>query len=231
MKKTFLIIAALTAATMTSAQTVNGTITVRARQDLTKVLPKDIVYLLPDFTDGVVDFTDGTSSSGRINICNIDNSVRFIHSTGDTLLLSNGERVSRVIADGTVYMKAEDGFLRQAAAYGSTSLCERKRLTIDEAESNAGYSGLPPTSMAKSAKMVEVDHDRMDTGERELKYRFRTDVVLTDGKKVYISRLSSFNKIFPSSKKAAKAFVRTNKTNFQNLQSAASLFMFCAEQQ
>ena len=231
MKRTLLIITALMAAALSYAQRVEGTIKVRARQDLVRALPKDIAYLLPEFSDGVVDFTDGTSSPGRINICNLDNSVRFINTAGDTLLLSGADRVSRVIVNGTVYAKvADQGFLRQKAVYGSKSLCERKKLAIDETKSDAGYSGLPPTSMAKSAKMAEVDYDRMDTGERELKYRLKTDVVLTDGENVYTSKLSSFNKLFPASKKAAKAFMKSNKTDFQDLDSAAQLFLFCAEQ-
>ena len=202
------------AATLSYAQRVEGTIKVRARQDLVRALPKDIAYLLPEFSDGVVDFTDGTSSPGRINICNLDNSVRFINTAGDTLLLSGADRVSRVIVNGTVYAKvADQGFLRQKAVYG-----------------DAGYSGIPATSTARGARMVQIDHDYMETGEREISYMLRTDVVLTDGSEIYVSKSSTFNKLFPQAKKAAKAFVKSNKTDFQDLDSAAQLFLFCAEQ-
>ena len=210
------------AAALSYAQRVEGTIKVRARQDLVRALPKDIAYLLPEFSDGVVDFTDGTSSPGRINICNLDNSVRFINTAGDT---------SRVIVNGTVYAKvADQGFLRQKAVYGKLSLCERRRLTVEPVKEDAGYSGIPATSTAKGARMVQIDHDYMETGEREISYMLRTDVVLTDGSEIYVSKSSTFNKLFPQAKKAAKAFVKSNKTDFQDLDSAAQLFLFCAEQ-
>ena len=231
MKRTLLIITALMAAALSYAQRVEGTIKVRARQDLVRALPKDIAYLLPEFSDGVVDFTDGTSSPGRINICNLDNSVRFINTAGDTLLLSGADRVSRVIVNGTVYAKvADQGFLRQKAVYGKLSLCERRRLTVEPVKEDAGYSGIPATSTAKGARMVQIDHDYMETGEREISYMLRTDVVLTDGSEIYVSKSSTFNKLFPQAKKAAKAFVKSNKTDFQDLDSAAQLFLFCAEQ-
>lgn len=228
MKKTVILLTALLTATALNAQTTEGTVTVRARQDLVKILPENIVYLLPEFSEGTVDFTDGTSNPGTVNICNLDNSVRFIHSSGDTLLLANNNKVSRVIVNGTVYTKTEGIFLKQAAVYGSLSICERRQLSIDETQPDAGYSGIPATSMAKSSKMSQVDYDRMETGQRDLKYRLKTDVVLTDGKEIYQSRMSTFNKLFPEAKKQIKTFVKENKTDFQNLESATALFMYCA---
>ena len=139
--------------------------------------------------------------------------------------------MSRVIVNGTVYAKvADQGFLRQKAVYGKLSLCERRRLTVEPVKEDAGYSGIPATSTAKGARMVQIDHDYMETGEREISYMLRTDVVLTDGSEIYVSKSSTFNKLFPQAKKAAKAFVKSNKTDFQDLDSAAQLFLFCAEQ-
>ena len=99
MKRSVIILSAVLLSAVSYAQTEEGTVTVKASQDLLKVLPHNVVYLLPEFQEGTVDFTDGTSSSGRINICNIDNSIRFINSTGDTLLLANPYRVARAIVD------------------------------------------------------------------------------------------------------------------------------------
>ena len=119
MKRSVIILSAVLLSAVSYAQTEEGTVTVKASQDLLKVLPHNVVYLLPEFQEGTVDFTDGTSSSGRINICNIDNSIRFINSTGDTLLLANPDRVARAIVDGKVLMKLDNSFLRQIAVYGS----------------------------------------------------------------------------------------------------------------
>ena len=40
--------------------------------------------------------------------------------------------------------------------------------------------------------------------------------------------MSTFNKLFPEAKKQIKTFVKENKTDFQNLESATALFMYCA---
>lgn len=143
-------------------------------------------------------------------------------------MLANNNKVSRVIYNGTVYAKIDGVFLKQAAVYGSVSVCERKQLSVEEIQPDAGYSGIPATSTARSTKLSQVDYDRMETGEIELKYRLKTDVVLTDGKEIYTSKMSTFSKLFPESKKQIKTFVKENKTDFQNLQSASELFMYCA---
>lgn len=229
MKRSVIILSAVLLSAVSYAQTEEGTVTVKASQDLLKVLPHNVVYLLPEFQEGTVDFTDGTSSSGRINICNIDNSIRFINSTGDTLLLANPHRVARAIVDGKVLMKLDNSFLRQIAVYGSKSLCERKRLTIEENETEAGYSGIPPTSTAKRGRVVQVNPRHMELGERDIDYRLRTDYVLTDGEKPYAANTASFIRFFPEKKKEIRSFVKTHKTDFKSKDSLAELFLFCAE--
>lgn len=231
MKRAVLLtVAVLFAVSAMKAQTVSGSITVRKHQDLVAALPQNVAYLFPQFHEGVVDFTDGTSSSGLLNICNVDNSVRFVNEAGDTLLLSNAKRVARVIIDGYLLMKTGDGFLKQTAAYGQISLCERKRLTLAEDEPEAGYSGVPATSMAKMGRVTQVDSRRMETGERNYNYRLRTEIVLWDGEQELPCRMSSFTRIFPAAKKSAKSFVKEHRTDFQDIESVAQLFLFCTGQ-
>lgn len=231
MKRSVLVLSAILFSVLSFAQTEEGTVTVRAGQDLVKILPHNVVYLLPEFMEGTVDFTDGSSSSGRLNVCCLDNSIRFIHSTGDTLLLSNADRVARVIVDGKVLMKMDGIFLRQVAVYGSKSLCERRRLILEENTTDAGYSGVPATSTAKRGRVVSVNPRHMELGERDIDYRMKTDFILTDGEKIYTANTASFSKFFPEKKKEIRSYVKTHKTDFKNKASLAQLFMFCAEQQ
>ena len=60
MKRSVLVLSAILFSVLSFAQTEEGTVTVRAGQDLVKILPHNVVYLLPEFMEGTVDFTDGS---------------------------------------------------------------------------------------------------------------------------------------------------------------------------
>lgn len=233
MKKILISILILCSAGLTVfSQTVKGKVSVDARQDLLSVLPSEVSYFLPHFEDATVFFTDGKASSGKVNICLVDNSVRFIHSTGDTLLLSSQDRVLRIQAADTLILKTEDYFVKQIAVYGKTSLAERRRLTLDAGEEKqGGYGALPPTSTALEGKLTSIDPSRQFEFKTDISYTLRKDYILTDGEKVYPASTSSFIKFFPEKKKEIRSYVKTHKTDFKNKASLAQLFMFCAEQQ
>ena len=101
---------------------VQGTVTIKAREDLLKELPAEAAYFMPEFRDATVQFNDGKLSQGRINICLVDNSVRFIEESGDTLLLSNAENVMRILIGDTVMLQREGYFIKQLTAYGQKFL-------------------------------------------------------------------------------------------------------------
>lgn len=231
MKNKVLILTFLLLSARVSAQTLDGTVTVGARQDILSVLPENVSYFLPEFEESTVFFNDGTSSTGKVNICLVDNSVRFIQESGDTLLLSSYERVLRIQVADTVLAKANDCFVKQILIFGNKSLGERRRLELEtDQEKQGGYGSLPPTSTAKAGNMMRLDPTREFDVTTKMSYSFRKDFVLTDGEKVYPAGTSAFVRLFPDRKKEIRSFVKENRTDFDDKLSLVQLFLFCAGQ-
>lgn len=230
MKKSVIITAVLLLSVGASAQTLDGTVTVGSRQDILSVLPENVSFFLPEFEESTVFFNDGTSSSGIINICLVDNSIRFIQKTGDTLLLSSVDRVLRLQVGDTVIKKANDCFVKQIMVCGDKSLGERRRLELESGqEKQGGYGSLPPTSTAKTGQLTRLDPTRKFNVETTLSYTFKKDFVLTDGDKVYPAGTSAFVRLFPDKKKEIRSFVKANRTDFDDKLSLVQLFIFCTE--
>ena len=124
MKRIIVITALLTVLLQAYAQNIEGSITIKARENILTKLPEQAAYLLPAFTDAVVTGRDGSLSSGRVNVCLVDNSVRFITDSGDTLLMSNAENVSRIVFADTVLLQVQDYFVKQMVVYGQKSIAE-----------------------------------------------------------------------------------------------------------
>lgn len=214
------------------SQSVEGTVTVQARQDLLSVLPPDVAYFMPDFEEASIYFTDGTVSSGKVNICLVDNTIRFIAPSGDTLLMSQGDRVLRILAADTLILKAEGCFARQIAVFGPYSLSERRQLELNtqKQEQMGGYGTLPPTSTALSASMMSLDPSRKFETAADISYRLEKDFVLTDGTDVFKARAAAFYRIFPDMKQDIRKFIREHSIDMSSREDLLGLFLFCARE-
>ncbi len=208
---------------------VQGTVTIKAREDLLKELPAEAAYFMPEFRDATVQFNDGKLSQGRINICLVDNSVRFIEESGDTLLLSNAENVMRILIGDTVMLQREGYFIKQLTAYGQKFLGERRILTLEEPDIDAGYSSIPAVSTAKRGNMIHVDPNRQMASEKEMEYSLSIKYFVGDDTVLYPARLSSFVKLFPEKKKDVRSWSREQGTDFNDKISLIDLFYYCTE--
>ena len=213
------------------AQPAKGTVTVNARQDLLSVLPAEAAYFLTRFEEAVIYFTDGTTSSGTVNICLVDNSIRFIAPAGDTLLMSRGDRVLRILVSDTLILKANDYFARQIAVFGPYSLSERKSLELDvlQEKKTGAYGSVHPTSTAMSANLMLLDPSRKFEAATDISYSMKSEYVLTDETDVYKARAAAFCRLFPEKKREIKKFIKEQSLDMESGTDLLRLFLFCAD--
>ncbi len=218
-------------ATNLYAQNKKGTVHAVSRQDMLTKLPKDVAYWLSEFSMGRMVFNDGSSKEGLLNVCVVDNSVRFINDKSDTLVLFNSKDVERIFINDSLLVQKEDRFYREVACYGSVILAEQRIFNFSEPEVEASSSmgGLPPTSMAKKTNMQLVDNDRVYEFEADIPWNLSISYVLIDGDKIYNAKRSSFEKIFADKKDFIRTFVKSNKTDFDSKEDVISLFWYCTE--
>lgn len=234
MRRVFILISALSMicfSGLAKPRSEKGTITVMARENLLEKLPSNLAYLFTDFTDALLFRDDGGMSEGKINVCLIDNSIRFVNEQSDTLLMVGYESVNSFRIGDTVYSRIGDIFVRQLAAFGKICLAERTRLELKQVSGTDSGSGgmVPPTSTAVKSSVSALDPSRKFEGKTEIEYSLSSDFVLTDGEKAYVARPQSFYRFFPDRKKEIKAYLKETIVDFDNVSDLVSLFMFCAE--
>lgn len=211
------------------AQDLRGVVRVGTREDIITKLPDSVAYLLPSFRDGIVVYKNGSTAGGCLNICLVDNSVRFINDRGDTLLLSNAETVDNVVLGDSSVIKRDGRFLLRKAICGKITLCEERTFTFTEPELESGYSGIPATSTAKAVSVRNLENSSRAYGSpTDIPWRLKTRYVLDDGTKPYIAKRQSFERVFPQSVKEIKAYVKSERTDFDDIDSLLDLFEYCA---
>lgn len=213
------------------SHTEKGTVTVMARENLLERLPSSVVYIFPQFTDALIFREDGGFSEGRINVCLVDNSIRFVNEQSDTLLMVGYKSVTSFETGDSTYTKVGDLFVRQLAAFGKITLAERTKLELRQLSGTQSSSGgmVPPTSTAVKSSVSALDPSRKFEGKTEIEYTLTTDYILTDGDNSYVARPQSFYRFFPEKKKEIRAYIKENSVDFDSVSDLAELFMFCAE--
>lgn len=208
---------------------IKGSVIASSREDLLTKLPSQIAYFMPEFSEAQIFYKNGSKFTALLNICIVDNSVRYINDSGDTLLMANASAVNRVLADGNLYKQINENFFQELVVYGQTSLCEKRSFSFKEPEISIGFTNIAPTSTAKS---YNPDHDELARNygkDIEIDYTMETVYVFTHKDKVYPCKQSSFTKFFPEKKQQIKDFVKINKIDFSNRDHVLSLFYMCTE--
>lgn len=206
-----------------------GSVIASNREDLLSKLPSEISYFMPEFTLSQIFYKNGTKFMALLNICVVDNSVRYINESGDTLLMANASDVNRIFAQGSVYKQINGHFFQELVAFGQTSLCEKRSFSLKEPEISIGFANIAPTSTAKSYNPEHEDLARDYGKDMEIDYTMEIDYVLSHKDKIYPCKQSAFIKFFPEKKQQIKDFVKINKIDFSNREHVLSLFYMCTE--
>ena len=96
MKKVTLIIIFLFSCLMLSAQ--SGFIKVSKGKVTEGDFFKSKLFILPDFTDARIKFTNGEIYEGKVNIHTLSQTLRFVDAQGDTLAAADEKLVESVSA-------------------------------------------------------------------------------------------------------------------------------------
>ncbi len=228
----FILLISFMGAADMAAQVRKGTIHAVSREDLTNKLPKDVAYWFPDFVEAKVFYHDGRQAHGLLNICMLDNTLRFIDErTGDTLLVSGAESIDRILAGEVLLTQHKGRFLQTLVQYGQIGLAEERIFSFSEptVDTESGYTLVPPTSTARYGSVQNLDYQRIYEFEADVPWELEIRYVLVRDNKIYLAKRASFEKIFSEKKDFIRTFVKSNDTDFANKQDVVSLFWYCTE--
>ncbi len=207
-----------------------GSVEVYSREDLLTKIDMSIAYSLPEFSEGDIYFNNGTKTKPVLNICAVDNSVRYVFGR-DTLKLANIEDVNAILVSGRTFVYRDNAILELLSDAGVWALGERKRLKLEEPRQEGGYGSVPPSSSARTTS--NNDYSSTDTHTYgylvEVGYSVSYDYYLIDseGELHKLNSLTSFVRAFPEHKDKIKSFAKGRKPDFSDREDMKSLFDYC----
>lgn len=184
-----------------------------------------LFYVRPAFDKGYVFMDEGSVQAGTINICNIDQTVRFIDMMGDTLVMDGSEKAIRVTIGSTTYYRFRDRFTEMVDYAGDVALgLQRQIVQIDNAKVG-GFGSSSVTSSVESYgydSMTGLYFKHIDFLPENWSYSNR--FVLYKDEKFYLANKKNFLKCFPEKKDIIEIFVGKDKKALSTPEKVKELF-------
>ena len=118
-------------------------------------IPADVFYLLPEFRQGMVYFSDQGPAQGNVNICAVDQTLRFMDK--DQELASGADNINRVVVDDIVFVRIDGAFYRLYPISDDLVLAFRRDVEILRDVKTGAYGTQSRTSSIQEVSSFQTD--------------------------------------------------------------------------
>ena len=193
-------------------------------------IPDEVYYLMPSFGKGVVYFNGQPPAQGQLNICALDNTLRFIHPDGQELAVSNPEQITRVQIDTVVFLYSKNVFYRQYPVTWDTGVALRRHIRIMTDAKPAAYGGTSMTSSVQEYSSVYADGATHKLeGRTDYPYHVQELVYLYKGSTVYPITKKNLKKLYPDKKDELEAWFKAGNSVPETVEEAIAFLARWAE--
>ena len=185
-----------------------------AAQDESKGdLTPEIYYLMPDFGQGMIWFSNQGPAEGKLNICAEDNTLRYLDKDGKEVVAASIDNVVKVQIDTAVFIRSEGAFYRIYPVSDEMAVAVRRDLDIQRDAQRGAYGSYSRTSSIREYSTLYADGVTYQL-EKSKKYPFtvsETCFLYTGGKIVSFSK-RTLRKYFPQRKDDIDVYLKSGKS-------------------
>ena len=120
-------------------------------------IPDDVYYLMPSFGQGIIFFNGQAPAQGQLNICAVDNTLRFIDKSGKELSATNDENIVRVQIDSVVFMRDGGLYYRLFPVTPNFGVAVLREVSLQGESMQGAYGTETKTSAVKQYKTIYAD--------------------------------------------------------------------------
>lgn len=202
---------------------------VAGAQESDRGMTPEVYYLLPEFQEGTVYFRGKAPAQGKLNICAVDNTLRFLDKDGTELSASQSDNIFKVKIDTVVFMLCQNVFYRLYPVSMDMGVARRRDVHIIKDAKQAAYGGVSQTQAIREYGTIYADGVAYNLNTaKEYPYRMSETLYLYCGEEVYPVNKKSFRKLFPDKKAEIDAFFKSGASapdSVEGLQALLSSWM------
>ena len=186
---------------------------VAAAQEVSQGVTPEIYYLMPDFGQGMIWFSNQGPAEGKLNICAEDNTLRYLDKNGQEVVAASIDNVVKVQIDTAVFIRNEGVFYRIYPVSDEMAVAVRRDLDIQRDAQRGAYGSYSRTSSIREYSTLYADGVAYQL-EKSKKYPYtlsETCFLYTGGKIVSFSK-RTLRKYFPQRKDDIDVYLKSGKS-------------------
>ena len=187
--------------------------TVAAAQEEGEGVTAEIYYLMPEFGQGMIWFSNQGPAEGKLNICAEDNTLRYLDKNGQEIVAASIDNVVKVQIDTVVFIRNEGVFYRLYPVSSELGLLVRRDLDIQRDAQRGAYGSYSRTSSIREYGTLYADGVTYKL-EKSKKYPFTVSETcfLYTGDKVVPFTKRTLRRYFPQRKDDIDIYLKSCKS-------------------
>ena len=196
----------------------------RAQMNSGKGVPDDVYYLLPSFNQGMVYIRGQGPAQGKLNICAVDNTLRFIDNDGQEMVAGANNDIVKVTIDTVTFIRHQDAFLRVHPVTDDAGIAVRKSVRIIRDAKQGGYGGTSQTSSIKEYGTLYTEGVAIELNtNKQYPYKISEEFFVYSGDSILLPTKNNLKKLFPEKKDEVEAWFKSNRSFPNKLEDASAL--------
>ena len=179
----------------------------RAQEQSGERIPDEVFYLMPEFGDGTIYFRGQNPARGKLNICAVDNTLRYIDDKGQELSAASTDNVLMVQIDTVKFLHDQDGFYRMYPVNSRTGIALQRNVRILVGAKKGAYGMVDQTSSIRQYSTI-YSESGMYNLTRNYPYEVSEEIYLYMGNYVTPLTKKNLKKMFPSRKEDIDAYFK-----------------------
>ena len=202
----------------------------RAQETKAGGLPADVYYLLPEFADGTVYITGQGPAQGKLNICAVDNSLRFKDDAGQELTANDPDRIISVVIGNDYFIRANGAFYRRILVSGDIGIAVKRQVVIRTDVKRGAYGVVDQTSSIREYSTLHTEGGAFKLNEnKEYPYTVSESLFLCRGNSVIPLTKRNLRKFFPDRKDEVDAWFKAGNSLPDTVEELSGLLVRWAE--
>ncbi len=187
-------------------------------------LPEDVAYLMPSFMQGTVYIRGQGPAQGKLNICAVDNTLRFIDDSGTELAAADHESILRVIIDTVSFVRHQNAFLRLCPVEGDMGIAVKRNILIITDAKSAAYGGTSQTSAIREYGVLYAEGGIFELNKnKKYPYKVSESLFVYKGDNILPPTRNNLRKLFPDRRDEIDAYFKSKRSFPENQEEARAL--------
>ena len=185
-------------------------LTLQAQETPAKAIPDSVYYLMPHFADGYVYLRGQMPAQGKLNICAVNNSLRYIGNDGVELEAADPDAIVKVIIDTVAFIHYEHVFYRMYPVSQDMGVALERKVRIIRDQKETGYGGKSQTAAVREMGSIYAEGMVFQLNEDKVyPYDVLEEISLYKGNLVFSLSKRNLKKLFPDKKADIDAWFKS----------------------